>query len=67
MSLFQFLDEHEEALQKHFLITSDYFQHRELYGSAARAILRAGAETTPSRSAVGIAHAARHAVIFVFS
>jgi AcrR family transcriptional regulator len=44
MSLLHFLEEHEEAFQKQFLITSDYFQHRDLYGENARAILRAGVE-----------------------
>jgi AcrR family transcriptional regulator len=44
MSLFHFLAEHEEAFQKQFLIMSDYFQHRDLYGENARAILRAGVE-----------------------
>jgi AcrR family transcriptional regulator len=44
MSLFHFLAEHEEAYQKQFLITSDYFQHRDLYGENARAILHAGVQ-----------------------
>ncbi len=44
MDLFHFLAEHEEALQKQLLLTLDYYQHRDLYGSNACAILRAGAE-----------------------
>lgn len=44
MALFHFLAEHEEDLRKQFLVTLDYYQHRDLYGSAAGVILRAGAD-----------------------
>jgi AcrR family transcriptional regulator len=44
MGLFRFLAEHEADLQKQFLISFDYYQHRDLYGSSARAILQASAE-----------------------
>ena len=44
MDLFRFLAEHEADLQKQFLISFDYYQHRDLYGSSTRAILQAGAE-----------------------
>lgn len=44
MELFRFLAEHEEDLRKQFLIILDYYQHRDLYGSSARAILRIGAD-----------------------
>lgn len=43
-ALFQFLAEREDDLRKQFLVTLDYYQHRDLYGSAARAILRGGAD-----------------------
>jgi AcrR family transcriptional regulator len=42
--LFRFLAEHEENLQKQFLITLDYYQHRALYGSSTRAILQSRAD-----------------------
>jgi AcrR family transcriptional regulator len=42
--LFRFLAEHERDLQKQFLISVDFYQHRDLYGSNAQAILRAGAD-----------------------
>lgn len=38
---FRFLAAHEENLQKQHLIIVDYYQHRELYGSNAQAILQA--------------------------
>jgi AcrR family transcriptional regulator len=43
-ALFHFLAEHEEDLRKQFLVTLDYYQHRDLYGSRAGAILQAGAD-----------------------
>ena len=43
-ALFRFLAEHEEDLRKQFLVTLDYYQHRDLYGSVAGAILQAGAD-----------------------
>jgi len=42
--LFCFLAEHEEDLQKQLLITMDYYQHRDLYGSSVCAILQAGTD-----------------------
>lgn len=43
-ALFDFLAQHEEQLRKQLLVILDYYQHRDLYGSAAGKILRAGAE-----------------------
>ena len=43
-ALFLFLAQHEDQLRKQLLVTLDYYQHRDLYGSTAGAILRAGAE-----------------------
>jgi AcrR family transcriptional regulator len=43
-ALFRFLADHEEDLRKQLLVTLDYYQHRNLYGSSAGAILQAGAE-----------------------
>ena len=43
-NFFGFLAEHEEALQKQFLITLDYYQHRDLYGHNARTVISAGAD-----------------------
>jgi AcrR family transcriptional regulator len=44
LALFRFLADHEEDLRKQLLVTLDYYQHRNLYGSSAGAILQAGAE-----------------------
>jgi hypothetical protein len=44
MALFRFLAEHEEDLRKQFLVILDYYQHRDLYGSNAQAILRMRAD-----------------------
>jgi AcrR family transcriptional regulator len=43
-ALFDFLAQHEEQLRKQLLVILDYYQHRDLYGSAAGKILRAGAD-----------------------
>ncbi len=43
-ALFRFLGEHEDDLRKQLLVTLDYYQHRDLYGSSAGAILKAGAD-----------------------
>jgi AcrR family transcriptional regulator len=44
LALFRFLADHEGDLRKQLLVTLDYYQHRNLYGSSAGAILQAGAE-----------------------
>jgi AcrR family transcriptional regulator len=44
LDFFRFLAEHEEDLQKQILITLDYYQHRDLYGSNAHAILQSRAD-----------------------
>ena len=44
LALFRFLAEHESDLQKQLLITLNYYQHRDLYGSTAGTILHAGSE-----------------------
>lgn len=44
LDFFRFLAEHEVDLQKQHLITLDYYQHRDLYGSNAQAILHAAIE-----------------------
>lgn len=44
LALFRFLADHEEDLRKQLLVTLDYYQHRNLYGSGAGAILQAGAD-----------------------
>ncbi len=44
LALFRFLADHEEDLRKQLLVTLDYYQHRNLYGSSAGAILQAGAD-----------------------
>ncbi|GHO58656.1 TetR/AcrR family transcriptional regulator [Ktedonobacter robiniae] len=41
LDFFRFLAEHEKHFQKYHLIILDYYQHRELYGSDAQAILQA--------------------------
>jgi len=43
-ALFDFLAQHEEQLRKQLLVILDYYQHRDLYGSTAGKILRAGAD-----------------------
>lgn len=44
LALFRFLEDHEMDLRKQLLVTLDYYQHRNLYGSDAGAILQAGAD-----------------------
>jgi AcrR family transcriptional regulator len=44
VALFSFLAQREEELRKQLLVTLDYYQHRDLYGQAAGATLRAGAD-----------------------
>lgn len=44
LALFRFLADHEEDLRKQLLVTLDYYQHRNLYGGSAGAILQAGAD-----------------------
>lgn len=42
VALFRFLAEHEDNLRKQLLVTLDYYQHKDLYGNAAGAILKTG-------------------------
>jgi AcrR family transcriptional regulator len=44
LALVRFLADHEADLRKQLLVTFDYYQHRNLYGSDAGAILQAGAD-----------------------
>lgn len=44
LALVRFLADHEADLRKQLLVTLDYYQHRDLYGSDAGAILQAGAD-----------------------
>lgn len=44
MALFHFLADHEADLRKQLLVTLDYYQHRDLYGPGAGAILQEGAD-----------------------
>lgn len=43
IALFHFIAQHEDALRKQFLILLNYYQHRDLYGERAGAILKEGA------------------------
>ncbi len=43
LALFRFIEQHEETLQKQFLIQMNYYQHRDLYGETAGIILKGGA------------------------
>jgi AcrR family transcriptional regulator len=43
LALFHFIEQHEEDLRKQFLILLNYYQHRDLYGEPAGAMLKAGA------------------------
>lgn len=43
VALFQFIGQHEETLRQQFLILLNYYQHRDLYGETAGAILKEGA------------------------
>jgi len=44
LALVRFLADHEADLRKQLLVTLDYYQHRDLYGGDAGAILQAGAD-----------------------
>jgi AcrR family transcriptional regulator len=43
LALFHFIEQHEEDLRKQFLILLNYYQHRDLYGEPAGAMLKASA------------------------